>query len=352
MGDAEQVSRLRRGVEAWNAWRSEHPTVRPDLAGEDLHCIELDRADLRGANLARSDLTHAFLTEADLGDADLTRATLVGTNFCLARLRGARLAGADLHRANFDRADLTSADLSGANLERTLLVGTIVSKATFSNCRVYGASVWDVDLSGVADQSRLRITQDDQLGRITVDNLQVAQFVYLLLHNRSIRDVIDTVASKGVLLIGRLSGPGGEILHVIRNELERKYQLLPIMFEFPPLAAQDTLRTVSTLAHLSRFVIADLTNAQSVLQELTMVVRELAMLPVQLLLAESAQMPPMGDSILVGQSVLPPYRYSTRERLLLELETRVIGPAHQRALENDARLEAIRRDYLAWQNPL
>jgi uncharacterized protein YjbI with pentapeptide repeats len=350
MGDVEHVSRLRSGVSKWNPWRIEHPDVRPDLAGEDLHCVELDGADLRDANLARSDLTHAFFSEADLCDADLTGATLVGTNFCLARLRGARLAGADLHRANLDRADLTGADLSGANLERTLLVGTIVSKARFSDCRVYGASVWDVDLDHVADQSRLRITQEDRLGRITVDNLQVAQFVYLLLHNRSIRDVIDTVVGKGVLLIGRLTGRGGDILHAIRDELEHRYQLVPIMFEFPPLPTQDTARTLSTLAHLSRFVIADLTDAQSVLQELTIIVRDLAMLPVQLLLEESAPMPPMLDAILVGQSVLKPYRYSSKDRLLQQLETMVIGPADQRARDNDARLAAIRREYLSWQN--
>jgi hypothetical protein len=33
---------------------------------------------------------------------------------------------------------------------------------------------------------------------ITVDNIEVAQFVYLLLHNEKIRDVIDTIGKKGV----------------------------------------------------------------------------------------------------------------------------------------------------------
>ena len=36
---------------------------------------------------------------------------------------------------------------------------------------------------------------------ITVDNIEVAQFVYLLLHNEKIRDVIDTIGKKGVLLL-------------------------------------------------------------------------------------------------------------------------------------------------------
>jgi uncharacterized protein YjbI with pentapeptide repeats len=351
MGDLGQLERLRSGVDSWNTWRKEHPSLRPNLSGADLRFLVLERVDLQQANLADADLTHAFLYEANLCDAELPGATLVGTNFCRARLRNARLTGADLHRANFDQADLAGADLSGANLERTLFVGTIVSKAKFSDCRVYGVSAWDLDLSDVADQSGLRITRDDQPERITVDNLQVAQFVYLLLHNRNIRDVIETVGKKGVLLIGRLTGRQGDILRAIRDDLKYRYQLLPIMFEFAPLASEETTRTLATLAHLSRFVIADLTDAQSVLQELTMIVRDLMTLPVQPLLQESALMPPMADGLLMGPSVLRPYRYSTKERLLEDLATSVIGPAHDRAGQNDARLAEIRREYLPWQQP-
>ena len=349
MGDAEQAARLRSRTQSWNAWRRDNPGLRPDLSGENLQCVTLDRVDLQGANLEGADLTHAFCHEANLCDANLAGAALVGTNLCLARLRNARLSGADLHRANFDRADLTGADLSGANLERALFVGTIVAKARFSGCKVYGASAWDLDLREVADQSGLRITRDDQPERITVDNLQVAQFVYLLLHNSGIRDVIDTIGKKGVLLIGRLTGSGGDILRAIADELKNRHQLVPIMFEFAPLATEDTVKTISTLAHLSRFVIADLTNAQSVLQELTTIVKELVMLPVQPLLQASAPMPPMADGFLIGQSVLKPYRYSTKERLLADLETMVIGPADDRARQNEARLAEIRREYLPWQ---
>jgi hypothetical protein len=39
---------------------------------------------------------------------------------------------------------------------------------------------------------------------VMVDNIEVAQFLYLLLHNEKIRDVIDTVGKKGVLLLARI----------------------------------------------------------------------------------------------------------------------------------------------------
>ena len=41
--------------------------------------------------------------------------------------------------------------------------------------------------------------------RITSDNLEIAQFLYLLLNNRKIRDVSDTITSKVVLILGRFS---------------------------------------------------------------------------------------------------------------------------------------------------
>jgi hypothetical protein len=40
---------------------------------------------------------------------------------------------------------------------------------------------------------------------VTVDNIEVAQFISLLLHNEKIRDVIDTITSKVVLILGRFT---------------------------------------------------------------------------------------------------------------------------------------------------
>ena len=46
MGDYEQVLILRQGTQTWNAWRSVHTSVRPDLTGADLSGLNLGGADL------------------------------------------------------------------------------------------------------------------------------------------------------------------------------------------------------------------------------------------------------------------------------------------------------------------
>ncbi len=61
MADQEQVAILKKGVDAWNAWREENEGVRVDLREADL-----TRANLTRANLFRADLTGTNLTGADL----------------------------------------------------------------------------------------------------------------------------------------------------------------------------------------------------------------------------------------------------------------------------------------------
>jgi len=50
MANPEHLNILRRGVELWNKWRVENPSILIDLRG-----AELKDTDLKGANLSHSD---------------------------------------------------------------------------------------------------------------------------------------------------------------------------------------------------------------------------------------------------------------------------------------------------------
>jgi hypothetical protein len=75
----------------------------------------------------------------------------------------------------------------------------------------------------------------------------VAQFIYLLLHNQKIRDVIDTITSKAVLILGRFTDQRKAVLDALREEL-RKRNYLPILFDCSVPATRDITETVSLLA--------------------------------------------------------------------------------------------------------
>jgi len=83
------------------------------------------------------------------------------------------------------------------------LVNTNLEVANLTACSVYGISAWNLRLEGEI-QKGLVITDVNE-PPIQADNLEVAQFIYLLLNNHKIRIVIDTITSKVVLILGRFT---------------------------------------------------------------------------------------------------------------------------------------------------
>ena len=61
-------------------------------------------------------------------------------------------------------------------------------------------SAWDVALDDAAQRGLIIVPPDQSA--ITVDDLEVAQFVYLMYQNPKIRRVIDTITSRAVLILG------------------------------------------------------------------------------------------------------------------------------------------------------
>jgi hypothetical protein len=166
---------------------------------------------------------------------------------------------------------------------------------------------------------------------ITVDNIEVAQFIYLLLNNQKIREVIDTITSKVVLILGSFKDERMKVLDALRNEL-RKRNYLPILFDFDKPTSRNTDETITLLARMARFVIADISDAKSVLQELRAIVPEVHV-PVQPVIIASQEEPGMFDFYRRFPWFLPVHRYDAPAQLLSELSTRVIEPSEAKVLE-------------------
>ncbi len=344
MSHNEQLKLLKKGVESWNVWRVNNPGVNPDLAGEDLSKANLALADLRGADLSRANLREADLSGADLRNANMRRANLREANLSEADLGGARLYRANLNRATLTganlmdaelervflrRADLSGANLRGADMRLSVLVATNLDGAHLTGARVHGISAWD--LEGVpADQADLVITSRDEAA-VTVDNLKVAQFIYLLLANEEIRGVIDTITSKVVLILGRFTADRKAVLDALRDELRRR-DLSPIVFDFNIPQERDITETVTLLARMARFVIADLTDPKSIPQEIQAIAPGVAV-PIQpVILAGQEPWSMFRDLRRKYHWVLKPYEYADQEHLLATLSD-VIAPAEAKREE-------------------
>jgi uncharacterized protein YjbI with pentapeptide repeats len=395
MANDEHIAQLNNGVDAWNAWRGENRHIRPDLSGAnlreanldgadlaladlteanlhraklgsakllwaklsradlsgadlrdaDLHGANLYEADLRGADLLKANLTQAELHGADLGEAnldqtdvllaDLTeaklhRAKLGWAKLSKAKLSGADLSGADLGSANLYEADLRGANLEGAILQTSTLLRTDFTDANLTGCRIHGVSAWNLKLEG-AKQQNLVITPLNE-PEITVDNIEVAQFIYLILNNQKVRDVIDTITSKVVLILGRFTQERKPVLEALREELrQRKY--LPILFDFEKPRSRNTDETITLLARMARFVVADISDAKSVLQELRAIVPDLPSVPVQPIILAMQEEPGMFDFYRNFRSFLNVHRYASQEQLIADLGEKVIRPAELKVLD-------------------
>ncbi|MBZ0307708.1 MAG: pentapeptide repeat-containing protein [Anaerolineae bacterium] len=301
------------------------------LNGAYLHEATLEGTNLKGANLSEANLYGANLFKADMREVDLTGANLTEAYLHGANLNRANLTDANLFRADLSEANLGETNLHGVNLSRVNFIDTNLSGAYLINCNIYGISTWDIKLEGAIQQD-LIITKKGQ-PIITVDNLEVAQFIYLLIHNEKLRDVIDTVGKKAVLILGRFTPKRKAVLNAIRDELrERNY--IPILFDFEKPSSRDLTETISILAHIARFIIADITHPSSIPHELQAIVPNLQSVPIQPIIHISKTEYALFESLRKHRHwVLETYHYRDQAQLISEIDEKIIEPAEAKVKE-------------------
>jgi uncharacterized protein YjbI with pentapeptide repeats len=330
------------------------------LVDADLHGSNLQRADAQPVIFVRAKLGNATLREANLEDAllfdaefrgaDLACAHLPGAALSGARLEGANmggagmrlaqlqyshmrdvdLRGADLSCANLSYCDLRGADARGADLREASLLHANLQGADLTGSYIYGANAWALQLEDVK-QADLIITPKDE-PEIKVDSIDVAQFIYLLLSNQKIRNVIDTISSRVVLLLGRFSPERMRVLVAIKDELRRN-GYVPVVFDFDPPTNRDLTETISTLAHLARFIVADISEPRSVPHELMAIVPSLAVPIVPLLKTGTVGEYAMFNDLSKYPWVLDVFRYDELDSLIAEIGTNLVRQAESRVAE-------------------
>jgi len=353
MSNMQQLEILKQGVTTWNQWRrNQQPETEIDLSDVELRGINLDKINLSGANLGGTDFREASLREADLssailndsrfGNADLykanfSRSILWWANFWQANIEEGNFSEAELWHVNFTNTNLLKANLNKADLTSAVLVETNFEEARLSDAIIYGISAWNLNLEG-AVQNNLVITQPLE-PQITVDDLEIAQFIYLMLNHKKLRNALNAVTERGVLILGRFAGGGLELLQSIASKLrEKKY--LPIIFDFDRPTNRDYTETVKTLVGLSRFVIVDL-SGPSVPQELyaTVPFFDIPFVPITAVGKKNYSM--FVDLLKYQWVIKPPYEFQDKNHLLEILLPDIVKRAEEKHEERQALLEEL-----------
>jgi len=338
------------GANEWNTWRRTRAGRRPNLRGANLSGLDLDDLNLRRVVLRAADLSRSNLAGSDLTFSDLREIQGFETNLSSAVLKECNLRGAWLHHANFADADLSSARFGGALLTDCSLNRAGLEGADLRGVYMWGCSYWGVTLDDTTQQSDIRITSDfdwiefamtSESRRqvrakadfdIRIDDLRVADFMWQIRdYPERVADMINAATGKLVLLLGRFTGPQRQILDAVLSPALARRGYIPMVFDFRPPANRDVIESVAILAGLSRFVIADLTEAQSTPLESQLLAPMLA-IPFFPLVRRGHRVFSMFTDLQHKYPwVQPPQTYRGRKHLVELLNTTIIPAAEMEA---------------------
>jgi len=266
----EHETRILQGSSVWNSWRRQRPISysfnRPNwfrgrhkahnelnLSGVDLSECTVYNAFAEGLNLSGGIFHGAVFEEGDFSRADFSNATFINTRFNKTILTDASFLGASFINCNLNRVNLTRANFCVREIRDTV---------------VYGISAWDLQTCDDTIQSNLVIERtyefySDLVSRghipMSVDNIELAQFIHYLSNHKKIRDMLNVLNSRTVLLLGRFNDGGLDRLYMLKKWLvSRGY--MPMIFDFERPENMDLTETVLTMTGLARFIIADLSG--------------------------------------------------------------------------------------------
>jgi uncharacterized protein YjbI with pentapeptide repeats len=346
MANPEHVEMIGKGAAVWNEWRRANPFVIPDLSGfQFIWKTSTLCPDLSGVNLADAYLKGAFLQGSDkdwpdewgphFGRADFSGANMQGITiihdwFHSSNLRGADLSGASLIDVSFEKADLTAASFAGSELSNVSFVEAIVENidlqgAKLKDVRLPDILRWNPKRDAATQMTGIAVTAEHE-ATVAVDDLDLAKLVSLLLDSENLRKLINLLTQRVVLILGRFDRERKEILDLIREQL-RSRGYLAIVFDFQKPARRDLTETIQMLAQMSRFVLADITEAKSIPQELQAVVPNLPSVAFVPILKADHREYAMFEHFRRYPWVLPIFLYRDEKHLTESLDRDIIDPA-------------------------
>ncbi|MBK8611861.1 MAG: pentapeptide repeat-containing protein [Chitinophagaceae bacterium] len=270
MKEENYIALLKQGKNAWNEVRQNDYSERANFNDTSFDDFNFEGYNLNNCHFYKVSLQNCNFNKTDICWSSFLHCNLANSTIINPDRRTyseeTSFQGVNLRWTAFGNCDLQNVNLKGALFESVHLHDCNLNGANISFSRIHGLSAWGNIVDESTIQTDLIVTPFKE-PTITVDNFEIAQFLYLIITNKKLRSVIDTLSTKVVLILGCFSSENKEILDKIKHRLNYK-NYVPVVFDFDKPNSRNLTETVSTIAHLSKFVIADLTNPRSAPHEL------------------------------------------------------------------------------------
>lgn len=280
MANSEHFNLFLQGPKVWNEWRKENPQIEPDLSDEFIYPHfarkEKDRPLYKGDitssdpeipfNFSRTNFHKSSFESAIFPKADMTNCYLYEADMSAAGFPGADFSGSMIRKAYCSGTDFTDAIFIDCVLNNSTIIRVNFSGVRLEGCNVYGVSAWEIKANEKTVQKELFLHRDNfsrkDIGQSSdvlsyVDDLALAQFFYFLNQPDGFGKSLKQLNKRSVLLLGKFKEGGLELLKTV-GEMLRRRNYIPIVFDFDPSEHTSLIENVTTMAGLSRFVLANL----------------------------------------------------------------------------------------------
>ncbi|HMG15824.1 MAG TPA: pentapeptide repeat-containing protein [Saprospiraceae bacterium] len=279
--EKEQI--ILKGALKWSLWRKNNPGSLYFNRPNWYQCLDSNGLNIKGQNqlnFSGIDLSGSTIYDAFAEGINFSAGIFMDTSFEEGDFSRANFSNAIFINTKFNKTILTDANFNGAsfvncNLNRVNLTNAQFCLKEIRETVIYGISVWDLHTCDSMIQSKLIIEKTYELYSdlikkgivpLMVDDIELAQFIYYMTDHKKMRNTINILNSKGVLLLGQFKNGGMERLYKLQEWLQKK-DYMPMIFDFARPDNLDLTETIVTMAGLSKFIIADLSGG-SVPQEL------------------------------------------------------------------------------------
>lgn len=366
MANNEHLEKLKQGKEIWNNWMKvaykDLPQIKAyndlplrnvqiknlsltvaDLSGIDLTVfkefngynfkrVKFNNSNLKGVIFTNCQFKKAYFEYTNLEKAKFNKSTFEETNLLDANLNFAIFTSCQLLKSNLGRTSLYNTQFIKTNLNYTSLMWAKLIETNFDNsslqrCRIYGASIWNIEINETK-QLELIITKSKEAD-ISVDNLEIAQFLYLMINNKKIKSIIETLTSKIVLILGRFSVKRKPVLEKIKEQL-RRTGYVPVIFDFDKPIDKDYLEPVLLISQMARFVIADFSDSKVVLEEIPKIIDNSSVIIIPIIEKGQREPSTLYNLRINRNSIIKTYHYKSSDKLLSFLEMKLIPKAEKR----------------------